>query len=81
MTSGKAGGLLFAGPSKGPDRKQKNQNNHLQADAPYGSVGQYFHQQHGPCSWNRQTLGVHRQSRGFTYFNYYICAVNATNSA
>ncbi len=24
-TSGKAGGLTFAGPSKGPDRKRKNQ--------------------------------------------------------
>ena len=26
MTSGRAGGLPFAGPSKGPDRKRKKQN-------------------------------------------------------
>ena len=72
MTSGRAGGLSFAGPSKGPDRKRKNNLDITQTKG--NASGSRFSEtvfrllRITSTSYSRrcQTLGVPRQSRGFT---------------
>ena len=78
MTSGKAGGLPFAGPSKGPFRKRVKttieQREFLTlsrcllkmvSERRSNKIVSYCFS-HFYDSRKRQTLGVPRQSRGFT---------------